>query len=116
MRSDLAFAFGEANRGRETMVFDWKKAAEIIRERKPKVVSAGLRDDWEWTGGIIYEDGKPVKDSYTYLESTWAVPEMEIDGEIVECYIMGNETKWDAYTKWPKKALDILNGKAGDDK
>lgn len=75
-----AFFKGEANRGKERMVFDWNKAAELIRERKPIEASAGLREDWEYTGGIIYKKGVPVTDSYTYLSSTWAVPELKLDG------------------------------------
>ena len=110
MNSLLAFAKGAANRGKELMVFDWDKAAQLINERKPECAYAGLRDDWEYTGGIIYRNGKPVKDSYTYLSSTWAVPELDLDGEIIECYRMKHETPgWDSETKWPKSALLILN-------
>lgn len=104
-----AFMMGEMNRGKEMMVFDWDKAARIIAERKPKQAEAGLRGDWEWTGGTIYEDGKPVFDDYTYLASTWATPELDIDGEIIDCYMMESKTEWNAYTKWPESALNILN-------
>ena len=103
-----AFAMGEANRGKEMMVFDWDKAARIIKERKPERASAGLRGDWEYTGGTIYIDGV-TEYEYTYLASTWAVPELEIDGEIIECYRMESEApRWGAKTKWPKSALAIL--------
>ena len=111
MDTIMAFAMGEANRGNEAMVFDWDLAAKIIRERKPNRALAGLRDDWEFTGGTIYADEKPVKNEYTYLASTWAVPELDIDGEVIPCYIMRHETKWDADTKWPKSSLDILDGR-----
>ena len=43
----MAFVIGERNRHKELMVFDWNKAARLIKERKPFVASAGLRDDWE---------------------------------------------------------------------
>lgn len=106
-----AFIMGEANRGKELMVFDWNKAAELILERKPKEASAGLRGDWEWTGGTIYENGSPVTDSYTYLSSTWAVPEIELDGDIVPCYKMQSKVPdWGSDTKWPQSALNILKG------
>lgn len=109
MNTWAAFAMGEANRGKELMVFDWDKAARLIRERKPKCASAGLRSDWKYTGGTIYEDGKPVMDDYTYLASTWAVPELYMDGDIVECYRMKHEVPyWNSDTKWPQSALDIL--------
>jgi hypothetical protein len=107
-----AFAMGQANRGKESMVFDWIKAATIIKKRKPKNASAGLSGDWEWTGGEIFKNGKPVpqEDTDTFLSSTWATPELEIDGEIIECYKMQNEVPdWDSGTYWPEKALKILN-------
>lgn len=46
-----AFAMGEANRGKSLMVFDWNKTASRIKETQPSVAAAGLRDDWEYTGG-----------------------------------------------------------------
>ncbi|MEN6379724.1 MAG: hypothetical protein ABFD15_09120 [Methanofastidiosum sp.] len=87
------------------MVFDWNKAAKLIAERKPEVASAGLSGDWEWTGGTIWENGKPVMDSYTFLASTWATPELNMDGEIYDCFVMKSKTTWDSHTKWPKSAL-----------
>ena len=47
---------GIVNYGRDVMVFDWHKAAEIIRDKKPSEAEAGLSQDWEWTGGVIYRD------------------------------------------------------------
>lgn len=112
MNTLAAFAMGKANRGRELMVFDWNKAARIIKERNPKLAEAGLRDDWEWTGGTIYKDGKPIKDDYTFLASTWAVPELKVDGEIIECYKMKSEVpKWGSDTKWPMSSIAILQCK-----
>ncbi len=107
MDSFQAMMNGAANRGKEKMVFDWEKAARLIKERNPKWAGAGLRDDWEWTGGTIYQDGKPVYE-YTYLASTWAVPELDMDGEIIPCFRMKSETEWNYDTKWPQTALDIL--------
>ncbi len=104
-----AFAMGLANRNRESMVFDWDKAAELIKEYKPKTAMAGLRGDWEWTGGTIYENGEPVLDSYTWLSSTWATPEIDLDGEVIECYKMESHVpNWDSDTKWPESAVAIL--------
>lgn len=109
MDSLKAFALGEANRHKPLMIFDWIKAAKLIKENKPIKVEAGLSGDWEWTGGIIYEDGKIVKNSYTYLASTWATPLIEIDGDTIPCYVMETkDVKWNSDTKWPKEALDIL--------
>lgn len=104
-----AFVMGEVNRHKELMVFDWDKAAQLIKQYKPEIAMAGLREDWEYTGGTIYEHGEVVKDDYTYLASTWAVPEIDIDGCTFPCYKMQSEVpKWGSDTKWPKSAIEIL--------
>lgn len=104
-----AFGMGEANRGKEMMIFDWDKAAEIIKERCAKNASAGLSGDWEWTGGEILENGKIPDDSYTYLASTWAVPLLKVDGEMIPCFKMESETNgWGSGTFWPESAKAII--------
>lgn len=60
MKDAEAFAMGMMNLGKELMVFDWDKAARIIKERRPIRAGAGLRDDWENTGGVIFADRKSV--------------------------------------------------------
>lgn len=109
---------GQAHRGRPPMVFDWDKAAELIRRSGAKSARAGLRGDWEWTGGHILKDGSPVpkEETYTYLASTWAVPEIEVDGEIHECYRMQEDSPgWDEKTYWPESALLILSGSGANE-
>ena len=113
MDSMRAFMRGqEAMRaGNKMMVFDWDKAATLIREQGAQAASAGLRDDWEWTGGPIFRDCKPIPadDTYVYLSSSWAVPEIDIDGVIHECWKYVEDTAdWDAKTYWPSSALAIL--------
>jgi hypothetical protein len=109
-----AFARGEASRGREEMVFDWDRAAQRIRESGATSASAGLGEDWEWTGGTIFAAGQPVTTSYTYLASTWATPELHLElpdgGYLVEdCYRMANDAPgWDEETKWPESARALL--------
>lgn len=110
MKTSLAFLRGQANRGKEMMVFDWVKAAQIIKELQPKEACAGLEEDWEYTGGRIFVDGKPYMNDYTYLASTWATPQLLVEGKLFDCYVMESETPdWGAYTQWPRIALDILN-------
>ncbi len=104
-----AFAMGQANLGRPHKVFDWKKAAEIIRDEKPNRASAGLAGDWEYTGGDIYRDGKIVEDDYTYLSSNWATPQICVDGDYRDCFVMQGETEWSSDTKWPDEAKAILS-------
>ena len=106
-----AFELGQASRYNEKKVFDWDRAAELIKESGFKDASAGLQGDWEWTGGVIFIGGKPYLDGYTYLSSTWATPEIEIDGMTQPCYKMQSEVPgWDSGTKWPDSALTILKG------
>ncbi|TVY09828.1 hypothetical protein [Paenibacillus cremeus] len=112
MNTMTACMMGEMNRGKELKVFDWNKAATLIKEKNVKFAAAGLSGDWEYTGGTIFIDGKPDYDDYTYLASTWAAPELKIDGEYIDCYLMQSETdNWDSETKWPQSAIDILNSK-----
>ena len=107
-----AFALGRANRGKELKVFDWEKAARLIVEGNAKSAAAGLAGDWEWTGGEILRDGVPVPadQTYTFLASTWATPEIEINGVRQDCYRMKSETPdWDSDTYWPAAALALLD-------
>ena len=90
METMAAFAMALANRGKAMMVFDWDKAAKIIKETGAKEASAGLCGDWEWTGGNILVDGRPASEdeSPSHLSSHWATPELEIDGCRQDCYKM----------------------------
>ncbi len=109
MNTAAAFAMGEANRNEPVKVFDWDKAARLIKERQPTEASAGLSGDWEYTGGSIYSGGKPDLESYTYLASTWATPELDLDGEVIDCWVWAKDMPdWDSKTKWPASALELL--------
>ena len=103
---------GETHRNAPLMVFDWNKAAQIIKERKPRIASAGLQSDWEWTGGVIFADGKIASEEYTYLSSTWAIPQLDVDGEVINCFVMKSDfPEWGSDTKWPDSAVKILEWK-----
>ena len=39
---EFAFAMGEANRHKELKVFDWDRAAQLIKEKQPEIARAGL--------------------------------------------------------------------------
>lgn len=111
-----AFRMGELNRGKEMMVFDWTKAAQMIKEEKPKVAYAGLHDDLEYTMGTIWRNGKIVDDDDTFLASTWATPVIlladdDYEYEEIQCYRMESETPgWNSDTKWPDEARKIIEG------
>jgi hypothetical protein len=111
-----AVAMNKASRGSRVRVFDWDKAAGIIANGRVTEAAAGLQDDWEWTGGAILRECQPVPadDTYTYLASNWAIPELRLestpDGDItLPCWLWADETGWDAHTYWPDSALAILN-------
>jgi hypothetical protein len=95
-------------RGDKPKVFDWLKAAKILKERKPKEAYAGLSRDLEWTAGCIYRKGKPITDESTYLRSTWATPVLVIGNEEIPCFVDESSTQWNEETKWPEEALKIL--------
>lgn len=101
---------GVMNQNKELMVFDWDKAARLIKEHHSAYAIAGLAGDMEYTGGYILKDGKPTSEDYIFLASTWAVPSLILDGTEFECYKMAHEVpEWNHETKWPESALKILN-------
>lgn len=105
-----AFAMGEANRHKRLMVFDWDKAAQTIIDTNAEEAAAGLSGDWEYTGGLIFSNGQivPQEETYTYLASTWATPELELNGHVIDCWRWEDETDWNASTYWPESARKIL--------
>jgi hypothetical protein len=112
MDTRAAFALGEINRGKSMKVFDWNKAAKILKLRGIEDASAGLESDLEWTAGDILRNGMPISDE-AYLVSTWATPLLIIDGEEIPCWIDEKEATWnikDANKEWPESALKILEG------
>lgn len=112
-----AYFRGQAARaaGSPMKVFDWDKAARIIKEKKPEHAEAGLIEDWSSTGGMIYNNGKPVpeEDTYVYLASIWATPTLILNhwDEEIECWVYQSEKpEWNERTYWPESALKILEG------
>lgn len=106
----LGYAKAAKKAGKAGKVFDWDKAARRIKESGCSQAEAGLGEDWDYTGGEIYANGKPVKDDYTYLASSWATPVLVLDGEDEECWVEQTpECPWNSGTKWPDSALEILN-------
>lgn len=53
----------------ESRVFDWVKAANIIKENPDKCYHAGLLEDWAYTSDIIWAHRRPYDNSGVYLES-----------------------------------------------
>jgi hypothetical protein len=89
-------------------VFDWNKAIEIIKNNPEHRFSAGLVEDWFWTGGTIWEDNVPI-DSYCYLSSVWATPILrdETTDTDYECWkyeqdLLNQGLDWNSDTRWPQ--------------
>ena len=110
MDSFSAMLRGQAAQGQPLMVFDWDEAARRIKASGVKSASAGLESDWEYTGGSIFEDGKPIPgaDTYVYLASLWATPELDLGEGPEPCWKYAAGTGWDAHTFWPESARKIL--------
>lgn len=111
MRAEMA-----SRNGAKIKALDWDSAAKFIKtafKAHPDLrVEAGLQNDWEYTGGVIFEDGKPTNESYTYLASNWAIPTLilEWDGveqEEIECYIEEND-RFSSGSEWDDISLNIL--------
>jgi len=119
--SKFTFAEGflgsPAPKGSPVKAFDFDKAAIIIKDRLLKypdlIAEAGLEGDWNYTGGIIFENSNPVSNSYTYLASNWATPTLILswDGmeqEEIECSCEQND-RFNSSSKWDEISLKILN-------
>lgn len=124
-KSELTFADGFNPNGQGQInkklgiplrAFNFDKAAEIIKDRlktHPNLIAeAGLQGDWDYTGGVIFKDGKPTKDNYTYLCSNWATPTLilECDGmelEEIDCSTEESE-RFKSSSTWDEISLSIL--------
>ena len=103
---------------RGLMVFDWEKAAEIIKESSATYAEAGLLYDLTATVSAIFEEGKPVIDHKAYTFSCRDVPVLIVgDNEhIFKCakYLKPEECPDSAriahqkFNRWTACALAIL--------
>lgn len=99
--------------GEKAKVFDWHKAADILREQKAQNASAGLHEDFMETQETILRDGVPVPadKANTYLASMWATPVLVIDGYSIPCWRFEDDLPepWGRHTCWPESALTRFN-------
>jgi hypothetical protein len=96
--------------GAEPKVFDWNKAARLIIENGCSHASAGLSEDWFWTGACILVQGRPTFEHEPWLGSLWATPVIRIGDDDIPCWIYQKDSNgWDEHTMWPESALKILN-------
>lgn len=96
--------------------FDWDQAAKIIKEEFAKhpdlIAEAGLQADWDYTGGVIFQGGKPISDTHTYLASTWATPTLLLSWDGADQYevpcFTNYSKRFHSSAKWDDQSLAIL--------
>jgi hypothetical protein len=102
---------------KELKIFDWDKAAQLFNKKPDEIALAGLASKQEWTGYIIYGNGKPRTNFRARLASTCATPVLFWDDEFIPCYKMQHEVPdWGEDTIWPQSALNILKGGSSDER
>lgn len=68
----------ETHKIQTTHVFDWDLAKKIIKEQNITIAYAGIREDWDATCDLIYENGDFVYNK-AHLESKWGCPILKDD-------------------------------------
>ncbi len=99
----------------QTRVFDWDEAARLILSHNLANAAAGLGGDWGNTGGEIYRDKTivPQEETHTFLASDWAIPQIRINGEVIDNYKeKWQRPDWNSRTYWPESARAILHGRS----
>lgn len=121
-KSELTFAEGfTTNRGQGSKLFkafDWDKAALKIKELlvdNPNLrAEAGLQGDWDYTGGVIFENNKHTSDNYTYLKSNWAIPTLLVyndEGDEIlemECFTSEEGHRFNSESTWDNESIALL--------
>ena len=96
------------------MVFDWERAADLLRKRRPRAAYVSMVGKRERsTPVLIYKDGEIVHDSlygWGYYDA-FDTPTLLIDGDEIECFRLENTiTTWALGDYWPESARRILKG------
>jgi hypothetical protein len=96
-------------------VFDWVKAAQLIRDRRPLKAVARLAEDIDWTSVVIYCNGAIVDGGTPFLASSWATPVLVLDDEEIDCFVELIKDDSHYELMWPKEARAILSEAAAID-
>lgn len=92
-------------------IFNWLKAAQLIKAKGCDSAIAFLQNDRYHTAGFIFLDGEIVSrsDSTAYLASEVDEPVIEIAGEVISCGIEESDSPgWSLETWWPDEAVEVL--------
>jgi hypothetical protein len=93
-------------------IFDWLGAVDLLIENLALKAEAGLREDWDHTSDIIWDNYGPIifDDSKLYLSSNWATPALKIENRMYNCWVYEVDfPSWQPDEFWPPEALDLLN-------
>lgn len=102
------FQFGHISKDKCDMVFDWEKAAQIIKDTRPYIAYAQLEEDWEKETRKIYQGGIPVYSETVHSQKYR--PMLVVNSEKpIPCFKMEYDTN--GMEPWPTRALNILEGK-----
>lgn len=114
----------DKEKNKSLKVFDWIKAAKIIKENNIQNASIGLSITMEDTISIL-QNGKPIKTTGVMFSSSDYNPILinNDSGEMMDCFFNINErymkpnnletprsTEETMLLEWPKVALDIIKG------
>jgi hypothetical protein len=106
----------KGNTMRDIYIFDWNKAARILRERKPSMATAYIGGMREHTEVSIWVNHGPLLGCNAFLLShdiCGYQPRLDCGADYAtDCAIKINDTDdWGPDTWWPESAIDILKGK-----
>lgn len=65
---------------------DWDKVKQICLANPTSKIEAGLREDWNNTSGIIFNNGEYYDGGTLYNQSRWATPIVDIDDVEIEVW------------------------------
>ena len=114
---DVEHFFTPKEERKEFKNLDFKKAYQIIENEKDNIdyVIGGLAEDWEYTKGTIFTNGKYVeKDENNfetpYFSSYWTTPSIEISyknskSKMIKCYKESNKCYCNIPKWWQKNNL-----------
>lgn len=87
-------------------IFNWVKAAELIKINKAETVYAGMKEDWSCTADTIVLNGE-MYNGTPFTTSDWATPSILIEDVFIPCYLKV-DTKYDAKI-WTHRAIQRFN-------
>ena len=104
------FKSGKIDKSVARYVFDWKKAAQIISERKPYIAYAGYMNSFRNNNYLIYQGGIPVYPT-ELLMTDKDIPVLALNEnqrELIPCYVREYE---DYEITWTPDSLKLLTTK-----